>query len=126
MARNSRQGYKGPIPACRRKSRAADDTRSGYSFFVNVRRKKSDLTERQKNAFQLADPSLADARKFYSLYDHVLDYAELTCDSSLLYKLLTFFESDFERKSKMHKRHVDTPRGVLGELTPFHYLLVCR
>ncbi|XP_014674815.1 PREDICTED: KIF1-binding protein-like [Priapulus caudatus] len=69
-------------------------------------------------------PSLRSAQSipFYSLYDHALDYAELTCDSSLL----TFFELDFERKSKMHKRRVNALRGVLGELNPHHYLLVCR
>ncbi|XP_014678369.1 PREDICTED: uncharacterized protein LOC106818159 [Priapulus caudatus] len=65
-------------------------------------------------------PSLRSAQSipFYSVYDHASDYAELACYSSLLYKLLKFFESDFERKSKMHKRRVDTPRGVFGELHP--------
>ncbi|XP_014674755.1 PREDICTED: KIF1-binding protein homolog [Priapulus caudatus] len=73
-------------------------------------------------------PSLRSAQNipFYSLYNQALDYTELACDSSLLYKLLKFFESDFERKLKMHKRRVNALQGVLGELNPRHYLLVCR
>ncbi|XP_014679687.1 PREDICTED: KIF1-binding protein homolog [Priapulus caudatus] len=82
--------------------------------------------EQARGVFLVAQRRLADAREFYSLYHHASDYAELARDSSLLYKLLAFFEPDFERKSKMHKRRVDALCGVLGELNPRHYLLICR
>lgn len=54
------------------------------------------------------------------------NYVEILQDMSQLYKLLAFFDQDFERRCKMHKRRVDMLSEVLVELNPQHYLLVCR
>lgn len=57
---------------------------------------------------------------------HVSNHVEILQDMSQLYKLLAFFDEDFERRCKMHKRRVDILSEVLVELNPQHYLLVCR
>lgn len=54
------------------------------------------------------------------------NHVEILQDMSQLYKLLAFFDPDFERRCKMHKRRVDMLSEVLIELNPQHYLLVCR
>ena len=66
------------------------------------------------------------AKDFYVLDGHVTSYVEILQDMSQLYKLLAFFDEDFERRCKMHKRRVDMLSEVLVELNPQHYLLVCR
>lgn len=66
------------------------------------------------------------SKEFYVLDGHVTDHVEILQDMSQLYKLLAFFDEDFERRCKMHKRRVDILSEVLVELNPQHYLLVCR
>lgn len=66
------------------------------------------------------------SKEFYVLDGHVTNYVEILQDMSQLYKLLAFFDADFERRCKMHKRRIDMLSEVLVELNPQHYLLVCR
>lgn len=66
------------------------------------------------------------SKEFYVLDGHVSDHVEILQDMSQLYKLLSFFDEDFDRRCKMHKRRVDILSEVLVELNPQHYLLVCR
>ena len=66
------------------------------------------------------------SKEFYVLDGHVTNHVEILQDMSQLYKLLSFFDEDFERRCKMHKRRVDMLSEVLIELNPQHYLLVCR
>ena len=66
------------------------------------------------------------SKQFYVLDGHVTNHIEIIQDLSQLYKLLSFFDEDFERRCKMHKRRVDMLSEVLIELNPQHYLLVCR
>ena len=69
---------------------------------------------------------LNNAKEFYVLDGHVTNYVEILQDMSQLFKLLAFFDADFERRCKMHKRRIDMLSEVLVELNPQHYLLVCR
>ncbi|XP_078576444.1 KIF-binding protein-like [Branchiostoma floridae x Branchiostoma japonicum] len=66
------------------------------------------------------------AKKFYVLDGHVTDFVEITQDWSQLFRALSFFEQDFERRCKMHKRRADMLQSLLSELNQQHYLLVCR
>lgn len=66
------------------------------------------------------------SKEFYILDGHVTNHVEILQDMSQLYKLLAFFDEDYERRCKMHKRRVDILSEVLIELNPQHYLLVCR
>lgn len=66
------------------------------------------------------------SKEFYVLDGHVSNHVEILQDMSQLYKMLAFFDEDFERRCKMHKRRVDMLSEVLVELNPQHYLLVCR
>ena len=66
------------------------------------------------------------AREYYVLDGHVTDHIEIVQDMSQLFKYLAFFENDFERRCKMHKRRVDMLNDILVELNPQHYLMVCR
>eukprot|EP00058_Branchiostoma_floridae_P012335 XP_002597823.1 hypothetical protein BRAFLDRAFT_130184 [Branchiostoma floridae] len=66
------------------------------------------------------------AKEFYVLDGHVTDFVEITQDWSQLFRALSFFEQDFERRCKMHKRRADMLQSLLSELNQQHYLLVCR
>ena len=69
---------------------------------------------------------LESAKDFYKFDTHCTDYIAVVQDHSLAFKLLAFFEMDFERQCKMHKRRIDMLNDILKELNPQHYLLVCR
>lgn len=66
------------------------------------------------------------ALKFFVMDGYVTDNIELAQDMSALYKHLLFFETAKDRKCKMHKRRADLITGVLEEINPQFYLLVCR
>lgn len=63
---------------------------------------------------------------FFQMDGYVTDNVELAQDTSSLYKLLLFFEPELEQKCKMHKRRADVLSGVLQEINPQFYLLLCR
>lgn len=64
--------------------------------------------------------------EYFSLEHHCLDFTELNQDLSCMTKILVFFEPDWDRKFKIHKRRLELLEGPLGELSPAHYLLLCR
>ena len=66
------------------------------------------------------------AKEYYVINEHCTDYVEIVQDNSKAYKLLAFYDLDFERQCKMHKRRVDMLEAVWKELNPQHYMLVCR
>lgn len=70
--------------------------------------------------------SLESAKNFYKFDVHCPDYVAIVQDHSLAFKFLAFFEADFERQCKMHKRRIDMLSEILKELNPQYYLLVCR
>ena len=69
---------------------------------------------------------LESAKDFYKFEIHCPDYVAVVQDHSLAFKLLAFFEMDFERQCKMHKRRIDMLSEILKELNPQHYLLIVR
>ncbi|CAD5112635.1 unnamed protein product [Dimorphilus gyrociliatus] len=79
-----------------------------------------------KKLFLQVQNYLNEAKDFYKLDSHCSDHIEIIQDYSKLFKFLSYFEPDLERQCKMHKRRIDMLTGVLNELNPQHYLLVCR
>lgn len=63
---------------------------------------------------------------YFSLDEHCSDYVDINQDLSSMNKLLVFFETDIDRKFKIHKRRVELLEGPLKELSETHFLLVCR
>ena len=66
------------------------------------------------------------SKEYYVINEHCTDYVEIIQDHSRAYKFLAFYDLDFERQCKMHKRRVDMLEAVWKELNPQHYMLVCR
>ena len=79
-----------------------------------------------REVFLLIKKWIEEAKAFYKIDLHCTDYIAIIQDQSLSFKLLTFFELDFERQCKMHKKRIDMLVELLNELNPQHYLLVCR
>ncbi|XP_066269738.1 KIF-binding protein-like isoform X2 [Branchiostoma lanceolatum] len=88
-------------------------------------RKVTDF-DQARTVFLIGQKYVNAAKEFYVLDGHVTDFVEITQDWSQLFRALSFFEADFERRCKMHKRRVDMLQSLLSELNPQHYLLVCR
>lgn len=66
------------------------------------------------------------SKEFYVLDGFSTDYVEIIQDHSKLYKMLAFFEPDFDRQCRMHKRRVDMLEATLKELSMQYYLMICR
>ena len=64
--------------------------------------------------------------KYFTLDEHCTDYVEIQQDLSALHKALVYFELDFDRRFKIHKRRIDLLEKPLKELNRSLYLLVCR
>lgn len=69
---------------------------------------------------------LEEAKLYYTLNDHASDYVQIEQEMSRAYSALIYFEDDYDRQCKMHKRRVDILEAVLKELNPQYYLMVCR
>ena len=69
---------------------------------------------------------LTAAKKYFTMDEHCMDHTEINQDLSALHKFLVVFETDPDRKFKIHKRRVELLEGPLNELSPTYYLLVCR
>ncbi|XP_039593560.1 KIF-binding protein [Polypterus senegalus] len=66
------------------------------------------------------------AKEYFKMDGHVTDHIEILQDHSALFKALAFFEEDYERCCKMHKRRIDMLEPVCKDLNPQYYLLICR
>ena len=66
------------------------------------------------------------AKEYYTIDEHCSDFIELTQDHSILYKLLSFFEMDFQRQCQMHKKRIDLLESLNKELNPQYFLMVNR
>lgn len=55
-----------------------------------------------------------------------LTILKLSRDHSALFKVLAFFETDMERRCKMHKRRIAMLEPLIVDLNPQYYLLVNR
>ena len=82
--------------------------------------------EQAREVFLTVQQWINKAQEYYHIDDHCTDYTEIVQDHSRLYKQLIFFEGDYDRQCKMHKRRVDLLKNVLDQLNPQYYLLVCR
>ncbi|XP_053307035.1 KIF-binding protein [Spea bombifrons] len=79
-----------------------------------------------REIFLVGQNYINEAKEFFQLDGHVTDHIEIVQDHSALFKVLAFFEEDYERRCKMHKRRVDMLEPLCKELNPQYYLLVCR
>ncbi|KAI1894604.1 hypothetical protein AGOR_G00117480 [Albula goreensis] len=66
------------------------------------------------------------AKEYFEMDGHVTDHIEILQDHSALFKALSFFEEDLERRCKMHKRRVDMLEPLCRDLNAQYYLLICR
>jgi hypothetical protein len=66
------------------------------------------------------------AKSYYILDGFVTDHIELCQDTSQLYNKLTFFESNIDRKCKMHKRRIDLLSKLCKEISEEYYLYLIR
>nr|XP_033798839.1 KIF-binding protein [Geotrypetes seraphini] len=82
--------------------------------------------EEARQIFLVGQNCVQEAKEYFQLDGHVTDHIEVLQDHSALFKVLAFFEEDYERRCKMHKRRVDMLEPVVKELSPQYYLLICR
>ncbi|XP_038600090.1 KIF-binding protein [Tachyglossus aculeatus] len=82
--------------------------------------------EEAREVFLVGQNYVAEAKEYFQVDGHVTDHIEVVQDHSALFKALAFFEADYERRCKMHKRRVDMLEPLSAELNPRYYLLVVR
>ncbi|XP_073452572.1 KIF-binding protein [Aquarana catesbeiana] len=79
-----------------------------------------------REVFLVGQNYINEAKEYFQLDGHVTDHIEVIQDHSVLFKVLAFFEEDYERRCKMHKRRIDMLEPLCMELNPQYYLLICR
>lgn len=82
--------------------------------------------EQARQVFLFAMEKINAAKSYYILDGFVTDHAELCQDTSQLYAKLVFFESNIDRKCKMHKRRIDLLSSLCKEISEEHYLYLVR
>ncbi|XP_064418690.1 KIF-binding protein [Latimeria chalumnae] len=101
-----------------------------YDVILAVEEKVScvyplDFTE-AREIFLVGQNYISEAKEYFELDGHVTDHVEILRDHSALFKAVAFFEEDYERCCKMHKRRIDMLEPIYNELNPRFYLLICR
>jgi len=66
------------------------------------------------------------ALEFFKFDGYVMDHVEITQDLSKSWKNLADFDSNFERRCKMHKRRIDMLIPLVTGMNPQYYLQVVR
>ncbi|KAG8135286.1 hypothetical protein E2320_008318 [Naja naja] len=79
-----------------------------------------------REVFLVGQNYVNEAKEFFQVDGYVTDHIEIVQDHSALFKVLAFFEEDFERRCKMHKRRIDMLEPLYSGLNPHYYLLLCR
>ncbi|NXN98724.1 KBP protein, partial [Rhinopomastus cyanomelas] len=79
-----------------------------------------------REIFLVGQNYVQEAKEFFQVDDYATDHTEIVQDHSALFKVLAFFEEDYERRCKMHKRRVDMLEPIYAALNPQYYLLVSR
>ena len=109
------------------------EKKSNLFFNLEVTASEDKITDKYVNVFEegreiflMGQKWVNTAKEFYVLDGHCTDHVEIVQDHSKLFKFLSFFEMDFERQCKMHKRRADMLEDLLGNLSMQFYLLVCR
>nr|XP_020663617.1 KIF1-binding protein [Pogona vitticeps] len=79
-----------------------------------------------REIFLVGQNYVNEAKEFFQVDGFVTDHIEIVQDHSALFKVLAFFEEDYERRCKMHKRRIDMLEPICAELNPQFYLLLSR
>ncbi|KAM4896870.1 KIF-binding protein isoform 2-T2 [Sylvia borin] len=79
-----------------------------------------------REIFLFGQNYVQEAKEFFQVDGYVTDHIEIVQDHSALFKVLAFFEEDYERRCKMHKRRIDMLEPIYADLNPQYYLLICR
>ncbi|XP_077997305.1 KIF-binding protein-like [Glandiceps talaboti] len=79
-----------------------------------------------RQVFLAGQKWILESKEYYVIDGFVTDQISIIQDHSQLFKLLAFFESDTDRRCKMHKRRVDILQNILEDLNPQHFLQYCR
>ncbi|PNJ72330.1 KIF1BP isoform 3 [Pongo abelii] len=82
--------------------------------------------EEARELFLLGQHYVFEAKEFFQIDGYVTDHIEVVQDHSALFKALAFFETDMERRCKMHKRRIAMLEPLTVDLNPQYYLLVNR
>nr|AAH38828.1 2510003E04Rik protein [Mus musculus] len=82
--------------------------------------------EEARELFLLGQHYVCEAKEFFQIDGYVTDHIEVVQDHSALFKVLSFFEADMERRCKMHKRRIAMLEPLTVDLNPQYYLLVSR
>ena len=82
--------------------------------------------EEARAYFLFAQQCVESAKTFFTLNSHASDYAAIVQDHSSLFRLLSQFEPDTERRCRMHKRRADMLSDLTNQLNPQHFLVICR
>ncbi|XP_045425266.1 KIF-binding protein [Lemur catta] len=82
--------------------------------------------EEARELFLLGQHYVFEAKEFFQIDGYVTDHIEVVQDHSALFKVLAFFETDMERRCKMHKRRIAMLEPLIVDLNPQYYLLVNR
>ncbi|KAJ1143244.1 hypothetical protein NDU88_009555 [Pleurodeles waltl] len=82
--------------------------------------------EEARALFLVGQYNVNEAKRYYKLDGHATDHIEILQDHSALFKVLAFYEDDYERRCKMHKRRIDMLEPLCKEINPQYYLLICR
>ncbi|XP_062989097.1 KIF-binding protein [Elgaria multicarinata webbii] len=79
-----------------------------------------------REVFLVGQNYVNEAKDFFQVDGYVTDHIEIVQDHSALFKVLAFFEEDYERRCKMHKRRIDMLEQIYAGLNPQYYLLLSR
>ncbi|XP_078499337.1 KIF-binding protein [Lissotriton helveticus] len=82
--------------------------------------------EEARVLFLVGQYNVNESKQYFQLDGHATDHIEILQDHSALFKVLAFFEEDYERRCKMHKRRIDMLEPLCKEINPQYYLLICR
>ncbi|EPY83760.1 hypothetical protein CB1_000533042 [Camelus ferus] len=82
--------------------------------------------EEARELFLTGQHYVFEAKEFFQIDGYVTDHIEVVQDHSALFKVLAFFETDMERRCKMHKRRIAMLEPLIVDLNPQYYLLVNR
>ncbi|KAL8186966.1 UNVERIFIED_CONTAM: hypothetical protein K2H54_025032 [Gekko kuhli] len=79
-----------------------------------------------REIFLVGQNYVSEAKEFFQVDGYVTDHIEIVQDHSALFKVLAFFEEDYERRCKMHKRRIDMLEPIFVDLNPQYFLLLRR
>lgn len=82
--------------------------------------------EQARSIFLKAQTILNEVKGFFVLDGYVSDHSEIIRDISELYNRLIFFDSDADRRCKMHKRRLDLLIPLCDSISEQYYLTLKR